>query len=98
MKKLHACIFAQRLGDSIFMGSKLLNCYAKFGLLAESRWVFDRIIDNNLSLWNSILVGYFQTGQFGEVLRWYSNLSNGRLAKIVRPLRLISKVLLSWEV
>lgn len=90
--------FSLRGSESIFLGSKLLNCYAKFGLLAESRWVFDRIIDNNLSLWNSILVGYFQTSQFGEILRWYLNLSNGRLAKIVRSLHLISKVLLSWEV
>jgi pentatricopeptide repeat protein len=79
LRKLHACIFAQGLGDSIFLGSKLLNCYAKFGLLAESRWVFDRIINNNLSLWNSILVGYFRTGHCGEVLRRYSYLRERKI-------------------
>lgn len=74
LRKLHACIFAHGLGDSIFLGSKLLSCYAKFDHLADSRWVFDRILINNLSLWNSVLVGYFRTGHFDEVLRRYSNL------------------------
>ena len=79
LRKLHACIFSYGLGGSIFLGSKLLNCYAKFGLLAESRWVFDRIINNNLSLWNSILVGYFRSGHYGEVLRQYSNLRQRKI-------------------
>lgn len=74
LRKLHASIFAHGLGDSIFLGSKLLNCYAKVGLLAESRLIVDRIINHNLSLWNSILVGYFRTCHFGEVLWRYSNL------------------------
>lgn len=71
LRKLHACIFVQGLGTGIFLGSKLLNCYAKFGLLAEPRRVPDRIIDTNLSLWNSILVGYFRTRHFDEVLMRY---------------------------
>ncbi|KAF8408163.1 hypothetical protein HHK36_007305 [Tetracentron sinense] len=74
LRKLHACVFAYGLGNSIFLGSKLLNCYASFDCLTESRWVFDRIINRNLSLWNSILVGYFRTGHYEEVLRLYSNL------------------------
>ncbi|XP_021834421.1 putative pentatricopeptide repeat-containing protein At3g01580 [Prunus avium] len=74
LRKLHARIFAHGLGNHIFLGSKLLNCYAKFGLLSESRWVFNRIINGNLSLWNSILVGYFRSGHFEEVIRRYINL------------------------
>ncbi|KAF3444816.1 hypothetical protein FNV43_RR14509 [Rhamnella rubrinervis] len=71
LRELHACIFVQGLGTGIFLGSKLLKCYAKFGLLAESRRVSDRIINRNLSLWNSIFVGYFRIGHFDEVLRRY---------------------------
>ncbi|KAJ4959821.1 hypothetical protein NE237_019731 [Protea cynaroides] len=74
LRKLHARIFAHGLGNSIFLGSKLLNCYASFDSLTESRWVFDRIINRNLSLWNSILVGYFRTNHFDEVLKLYLNL------------------------
>ncbi|GKU97325.1 hypothetical protein SLEP1_g10487 [Rubroshorea leprosula] len=79
LKKLHAFIFTYGLGDSIFLGSKLLNCYARFGLLAESRWVCDRIIKNNLSIWNSILVGYHRGGLYSEVLRRYSDVKQQNL-------------------
>ncbi|CAN6574699.1 unnamed protein product [Malus baccata var. baccata] len=79
LRKLHARIFAHGLGNNIFLGCKLLNCYAKFDLLSDSRWVFDRIVNGNLSLWNAILVGYFRAGQFDEVLRRYVDLRRWNL-------------------
>lgn len=74
LRKLHACIFTNGLCQSNFLSSKLVTCYTKFGLLAESRWVFDRIIKKNLFLWNSILSGNFRSGQYGEVLKLYLSL------------------------
>ncbi|KAI3452257.1 hypothetical protein Pfo_008922 [Paulownia fortunei] len=74
LKKLHACVITQGLEQNIFLGSKLLNSYAKFNLLAESKWVFNKIVNNNLSLWNSIIVGYFRADQYSEVLGLYLNL------------------------
>ncbi|KAF9626490.1 hypothetical protein IFM89_034424 [Coptis chinensis] len=74
LKKLHACIITLGLETHIFLGSKLLNTYAKFNSLTESRHVFSKIINRNLSLWNSTLVGYFRTGYFNEVLRLYLKL------------------------
>ncbi|KAM2587207.1 hypothetical protein TB1_044416 [Malus domestica] len=79
LRKLHARIFAHGLGNNIFLGCKLLNCYAKFDLLSDSRWVFDRIVNGNLSLWNAILVGYFRAGQFDEVIRRYVDLRRWNL-------------------
>ncbi|PRQ55700.1 putative tetratricopeptide-like helical domain-containing protein [Rosa chinensis] len=74
LRKLHARILALGLGNHIFLGSKLLNCYAKLELVSESRWVFDAIVNGSLSLWNSILVGYYRTGHFREVVRRYIHL------------------------
>ncbi|KAA8530407.1 hypothetical protein F0562_005116 [Nyssa sinensis] len=37
------------------------------------------IINNNLSLWNSILVGYFRAGHFDEVLRRYLDLRQRKI-------------------
>ncbi|KAG8662394.1 pentatricopeptide repeat-containing protein At4g21300 [Manihot esculenta] len=74
LKKLHASIFVYGLGDVRFLGSKLITCYAKFDLLTESRWVFDRIINNSLFLWNSLLAGYFRAGHYKEVQWRYLNL------------------------
>lgn len=72
LRKVHACIFACGFGDNIFLGSKLVNAYADISALWESRLVFDRIINRNLSLWNSAIVGYSRAGYFEEVLRLYS--------------------------
>ncbi|XP_047959892.1 pentatricopeptide repeat-containing protein At4g21300-like [Salvia hispanica] len=74
LKKLHACVITHGLERNIFLGSKLFNSLAKFNLLAESKWVFNTIINNNLSLWNSIVVGYFRADQFSEVLGIYLKL------------------------
>ncbi|KAI3799114.1 hypothetical protein L1987_34404 [Smallanthus sonchifolius] len=73
LKKLHACTIIQGLGTNTFLGSKLLNAYAFFGLLTESRSVFSGITNHSFSLWNSVFVGYFRAGEFDEVLRVYLN-------------------------
>ncbi|KAI3987743.1 hypothetical protein MKX01_028477 [Papaver californicum] len=79
LKKLHAFIITSGLfRNHVFLGSKLLVCYAKFDNLTESKRVFNTIIlntniDNSSSLWNSTLVGYFRTGHHTEVLTLYCN-------------------------
>ncbi|KAL6960810.1 hypothetical protein U1Q18_038573 [Sarracenia purpurea var. burkii] len=79
LRKFHACIFTFGLQSNIFLGSKLLDRYAELGFLTDSRWVFDKIINNNLSLWNSILVGYFRAGYPDEVLIRYLDLRRRRI-------------------
>lgn len=79
LKKLHACVITHGLERNIFLGSKLINLLAKFNLLAESKWVFSKIINENLSLWNSIVVGYFRAYQYSEVLGVYSKLRRKRI-------------------
>ncbi|XP_057769622.1 pentatricopeptide repeat-containing protein At4g21300-like [Salvia miltiorrhiza] len=79
LKKLHACVITHGLERNIFLGSKLFNLLAKFNLLAESKWVFNKIINDNLSLWNSIVVGYFRADQYSEVLGIYSKLRRKRI-------------------
>ncbi|KAM0937831.1 putative tetratricopeptide-like helical domain superfamily [Dioscorea sansibarensis] len=66
--------FASHLEACVDVGSlrKLVNCYANAGAFWESRLAFDSIINRNLSLWNSAIVGYFRAGYFEEVLRLYS--------------------------
>ncbi|KAL1538750.1 pentatricopeptide repeat-containing protein-like protein [Salvia divinorum] len=79
LKKLHACVITHGLERNIFLGSKLFNLLAKFNLLAESKWVFNSIINNNLSLWNSIVVGYFRAEHYTEVLGIYLKLRRKRI-------------------
>ncbi|KAL4577287.1 hypothetical protein LXL04_013393 [Taraxacum kok-saghyz] len=79
LKKLHACMLIQGLETDTFLGSKLVNTYASFGLLTESRSVFSRIINNDLSLWDSVIVGHHKAGQFDEVLRVYLDLRHRKI-------------------
>ncbi|KAI3860475.1 hypothetical protein MKX03_013478 [Papaver bracteatum] len=71
LKKVHAHIITSGLKNHVFLGSKLLVCYAKFDNLTESQRVFNTITNKSQSLWNSTLVGYFRTGHFNEVLKLY---------------------------
>ncbi|KAL9684286.1 hypothetical protein QQ045_021721 [Rhodiola kirilowii] len=79
LRKLHAFIFHLGWGDNDFLGSKLLSGYAKFGSLNESRLVFHRIVNDRLTLWNSVLVGYFRSGHFDEVVRRYLSLKRRKI-------------------
>ncbi|PIN00547.1 hypothetical protein CDL12_26953 [Handroanthus impetiginosus] len=74
LKKLHACVITQGLEQNVFLGSKLLISLAKFNRLRECKWVFNKIISDDLSPWNSIIVGFFRAEQYNEVLRLYLNL------------------------
>ncbi|CAL9129617.1 unnamed protein product [Musa acuminata var. zebrina] len=74
LRKIHARIFTHGLVDNSYLQSKLLNCYAKFGGLAESRWVFHKTVNKNIALWNSAIVSYFRAGHFEEVLMLYLNI------------------------
>ncbi|KAL8215596.1 hypothetical protein R6Q57_022433 [Mikania cordata] len=71
LKKIHACTIIQGLGTNSFLGSKLVNNYAYFGLLSESRSVFSRVVNDSFFFWNSVFVGYFRAGEFDEVIRVY---------------------------
>ncbi|XP_052195167.1 LOW QUALITY PROTEIN: putative pentatricopeptide repeat-containing protein At3g01580 [Diospyros lotus] len=79
LRKFHARIFTSGLQDHVFWGSKLINCYAKLGFFTDSRWVFDRIVNENLSLWNSVLVGYYRAGHHIEVLNRYLDLRRRKI-------------------
>lgn len=74
LQKVHTQVFLHGFGNNIFVASKLINCYSKFGHLYESRCLFHRIINKNLSLWNSIFVGHFRSSQYEEVLKVYLEL------------------------
>lgn len=78
LRKVHACILVHGLENNSYLGSKLLGAYASLDLLTESRWVFNKIIDNNLSLWKSSFACYSKAGFDHEVLRLYLELRRRR--------------------
>uniref|UniRef100_A0A0E0CPM3 Pentatricopeptide repeat-containing protein n=1 Tax=Oryza meridionalis TaxID=40149 RepID=A0A0E0CPM3_9ORYZ len=71
LKKIHCHVFTHGLCWDVILGSKIVSCYANLGALPESRFVFQKIVNDELSLWNSTMVDYFRAE---EVIILYKRL------------------------
>lgn len=74
LKKIHCHVFTHGLCWDVILGSKIVSCYANLGALSESRLVFQKIVNDELSLWNSTMVDYFRAGYPEEVIILYKRL------------------------
>uniref|UniRef100_A0A0E0JIB4 Pentacotripeptide-repeat region of PRORP domain-containing protein n=1 Tax=Oryza punctata TaxID=4537 RepID=A0A0E0JIB4_ORYPU len=79
LKKIHANIFTHGFCWDVILGSKILSCYANLGAVHESRLVFQKIVNDDLSLWNSAMVDYFRAGYPEEVIILYKRLKLNRI-------------------
>lgn len=70
-KEMHAKVVTSGLAGNIFVQSSLVDMYAKFGLMDESRHVFDRIKGRNTVSWSALLGGYCQNGHFDKVIELF---------------------------
>eukprot|EP00250_Pteridium_aquilinum_P022069 c25297_g15_i1 orf=1-915(-) len=53
------------LDGNVFLGSTVINMYAKCGLLSKAEDVFDKLVIRNVVSWNSLIAGFSEHG-FGE--------------------------------
>eukprot|EP01018_Ginkgo_biloba_P008845 Gb_31599 [translate_table: standard] len=61
-KQAHAKIIKLGLVSDVFMGSALVDMYAKCGIIDGARQVFDTMPARNVVSWTVIIVGYAQHG------------------------------------
>lgn len=80
LKKLHARVLAHGFGCDVILGSRILGSYAHLGALPDSRLVFQRIVNDDLALWNSAMVDYFRAGYLEEVIVLYRRLKLHRVS------------------
>eukprot|EP01018_Ginkgo_biloba_P032396 Gb_27797 [translate_table: standard] len=64
-KQIHAYIIRTGFESNDYVGSALVNMYAKCGSIDYAQDVFDNILDRNSVLWTVMITGYAQNG-FGE--------------------------------
>lgn len=64
----HAHMLKHGYEDHVFVGSSLVDMYAKCGRPETARRVFERMSVKNVVSWNSMLVGYAQHGLATEAL------------------------------
>eukprot|EP01018_Ginkgo_biloba_P011610 Gb_41341 [translate_table: standard] len=67
-KRAHARMIKTGFSQHVYLNTKLLITYGKFGLLVNARQVFDEMIERNEVSWNALIAGYAQHGQGEEAL------------------------------
>lgn len=59
----HAEVLQQGIEMDLFVGSTVIDMYAKCGYLWEAQELFDRIAVKDVVLWNALLGGYVEHGE-----------------------------------
>ncbi|XP_021837011.2 pentatricopeptide repeat-containing protein ELI1, chloroplastic [Spinacia oleracea] len=80
-KWVHSYIMNNKIKVNVHVGTALVDMYAKCGSLKDAKLVFDGIIDKDVVLWNSMIVGYAMHGFSKEALQLFDEL----LFKGLRP-------------
>ncbi|CAH9099992.1 unnamed protein product [Cuscuta epithymum] len=72
--QVHALAVKQGLESNIYVGSSLINMYAKCQKMDVAKEVFNGLVEKNDVLWNALLAGYAQNGNGFEVLNHFMNM------------------------
>ncbi|XP_065012934.1 pentatricopeptide repeat-containing protein At3g13880-like [Musa acuminata AAA Group] len=57
-KMVHGCVIKVGLDSDVFVGSAMIDLYAKNGLLSEAVMVFNSVPDPNVVVFNSMIAGF----------------------------------------
>ncbi|CAA0837449.1 Putative pentatricopeptide repeat-containing protein [Striga hermonthica] len=60
-------------GESVYVGSSVVDMYAKCGMLGDARNMFDTMPDKNVVSWSGMIYGYAQMGEDEEALRLFKD-------------------------
>ncbi|KAG8366503.1 hypothetical protein BUALT_Bualt17G0086800 [Buddleja alternifolia] len=63
---IHGQIVKYGFASYVFVGSPLVDMYAKCGLISEARRVFDELPEKNLVMYNTMLMGFLRCGMVQE--------------------------------
>eukprot|EP01018_Ginkgo_biloba_P008642 Gb_28779 [translate_table: standard] len=73
-QEIHEDIIRSGFQSDIFVGSALLDMYAKCGSIANARTVFDKMLERNVVSWNAMISGYAQNGKVDEALNLFNKM------------------------
>lgn len=71
---VHAMAIKQGLDSNVYVGSSLINMYAKCEKIDAANRIFHYLSEKNVVLWNAMLGGYAQNGYADEVIRLFTNM------------------------
>ncbi|KAJ8754527.1 hypothetical protein K2173_005688 [Erythroxylum novogranatense] len=70
-KQLHAFAIKASMDTNVFMGTALLDVYAKCSLIQDASRVFEDMPERNPVMWSSMVSGYVQNELYEEALVLY---------------------------
>lgn len=73
-KWIHEFIYHNRLRLNVFVGTALIDMYAKCGAVDEAEKVFEEIWEKNVHTWNVLISGYAMNGQGDAALQAFSRM------------------------
>eukprot|EP01018_Ginkgo_biloba_P036301 Gb_23551 [translate_table: standard] len=73
-KEIHNHIIKSGFESSVFVGSCLVDMYAKCGSLEDARDVFDKMPERNVVSWTTMIASYAQNGHGVEALKLFSQM------------------------
>eukprot|EP01018_Ginkgo_biloba_P023999 Gb_36140 [translate_table: standard] len=73
-KKVHEKIIKSGFQSNVFVGSALVDMYAKCGSVENAQKVFDRMPDRNVVSWTAMIVGYAEHGFIDDALELFQKM------------------------
>uniref|UniRef100_A0A7N0SV37 DYW domain-containing protein n=1 Tax=Kalanchoe fedtschenkoi TaxID=63787 RepID=A0A7N0SV37_KALFE len=77
-KAAHCFSLRRGITNDVYVGSALIDMYAKCGKIKDSRLCFDGLPQKNLVSWNAILGGYAMHGKCKEALEIFNSMQKNR--------------------
>eukprot|EP01018_Ginkgo_biloba_P029573 Gb_20749 [translate_table: standard] len=70
-KRIHAYIMKSGFESDVFVGSALVDMYAKSGDIRDAQKVFHKISERDMVSWSAMIAGYAQQGLSEEALKLF---------------------------
>lgn len=73
-KELHLCIMLENFGIDVYIGSALIDMYAKCGVVERALVVFFKLPEKNIFCWSSVIDGLAYNGYAEEALAMFNKM------------------------
>ncbi|KAF5182795.1 Pentatricopeptide repeat-containing protein [Thalictrum thalictroides] len=73
-KRVHSEAIRLGLDSNVYVGSSLINMYAKCQIMESARNVFDELDEKNNVLWNAMLGGFAQNAHHAKVMEMFTDM------------------------
>lgn len=80
-KEIHGYVIRKGIDSDVYIGSSLVDMYAKSARIEDSERVFSHLYRRDSISWNSLVAGYVQNGRYNEALRLFRQMVSAK----VRP-------------